>query len=71
MVCAHAAGACRFHSIEPQKEHGIAQPLTASRRVTTHPQGAVPYPALHENTLVVSDHAVVAPHGNHLALMFR
>ena len=62
---------CRFHTIEPQREQGIAQAGTASRRVTTHPQGVVPYPALHENTLVLSDQAVVAPFGDSLALMFR
>ncbi|KAK9807434.1 hypothetical protein WJX73_006651 [Symbiochloris irregularis] len=67
----HTVDIGKFHAIEPQREQQVAQPFAASKRVTTHPQGAVPYPALHENTLCISDHCVVAPYGNSLALMFR
>ena len=64
----------RFHQIEPQEQKTSSlsrRRLLNSAPVTSRPQRSIPYPLLHENTLVLSDNLVVNRAQGRMRLMFR
>jgi hypothetical protein len=70
----HKVDLARFHEVVPQKvieERGMMNNEQMSQLVLEPPRGAVPYPALTENTLLLSDRAVICRAKNELRLMVR
>ncbi len=61
----------RFHEVEPQEGLEVLPPSRLSRAVAGRPSKGVPFPALTENTLVLSSSMVVAPVDGVLHLMVR
>ncbi len=66
---------CRFHEVEPQKDLALmAPPQVISQQLLRRNHTLIPYPALSEKTLVLSEHAVVGTADtpdNELSLMVR
>ncbi len=66
---------CRFHEVEPQKDlHMMAPPQVISQQLLKKNHALIPYPALSEKTLVLSEFAVVGTvdtPDNQLSLMVR
>lgn len=65
----------RFHEVEPQKDLALmAPPQVISQQLLRRNHTLIPYPALSEKTLVLSEHAVVGTADtpdNDLSLMVR
>ena len=62
---------CRFHDIEPQRDISTGTTGRLSRKVVAPTKGAIPYPHLGDNTLVLSDLLLLAPVDGKLYLHFR
>jgi len=70
----HKVDLARFHEVVPQKvieERGVMNNEQMSQLVLEPPRGAIPYPALTENTLLLSDRAVSCRAKDQLRLMVR
>ena len=70
----HKVDLARFHEVVPQKmseDRGIMNNEQLSQFVLEPPRGAVPYPALTENTLLLSDRVVICRANNQLRLLVR
>ena len=61
----------RFHEIEPQEGRTLSRGNMVTTAVTCRPKRCIPYPLLHENTLLLSDNLVVNIVRGRLRLMFR
>lgn len=57
--------------MEPQRDLATGTTGRLSRKVVAPVRGAVPYPHLSDNTLVLSDLALLAPLDGKLYLQFR
>ena len=62
---------CSFHQIEPQSGGHLVRPHMASSSVVTRPKRSIPFPLLHENTLLLSDCLLVNRVKGSLRLMVR
>ena len=61
----------RFHEVEPQRDLRTGTVGRLSRKVVAPTKGAVPYPHLSDNTIVLSDVLLLAPVDGKLYLHIR